>query len=443
MLSIFRLSFAAQSIWFFLVPLSSVLFAVSCAPSDAAGTSAVPSYGSMRRDAADDGPRDAPADVTRDAPQDANRPDETEEDAGASDVVEASLVDERRDGGGGWQSVGFSAWSGCGLRNGVVFCWGDNHGAELGNGEWSEEPAIVPGPVAGSVELVQLSVGGESACGLDREGKAYCWGANDFGQIAGATASCSTWPKMPCLLQPTPVLPDLTFKQIRVGRTDGCGIDFAGNAYCWGASTGGGPDSPTDAGPPMLVPGGPYAAISPSQEFTCAIDVAGHAFCWKGIEEPVPVSGDLVFSSISASAVNACGVTINGDGYCWGDNMNGVSGGSDPFKKVPIALPKGATFRVIEGSLDSACGITTTGDVYCWGLNIHGALGQGTEDDSSDATHPPVRVPGLPPVKSLAVSDFATCVVSEAGDRYCWGMNLYAHLGDGTTVDRLSPELVP
>jgi alpha-tubulin suppressor-like RCC1 family protein len=52
-------------------------------------------------------------------------------------------------------------------------------------------------------------------------------------------------------------------------------------------------------------------------------------------------------------------------------------------------------------------------------------------------------VPGLPPIVSLTVNNFAVCALSTTGARYCWGNNSEGELGDGTQTNQLSPELIP
>lgn len=73
-----------------------------------------------------------------------------------------------------------------------------------------------------------------------------------------------------------------------------------------------------------------------------------------------------------------------------------------------------------------ACVVTAAGDVWCWGANGAGQLGDGTTMDRSA----PVRVAGLEsPIVSLATGAAHTCALSVEGEVWCWGGNIYGSLG--------------
>ena len=81
------------------------------------------------------------------------------------------------------------------------------------------------------------------------------------------------------------------------------------------------------------------------------------------------------------------------------------------------------------------CGFTTAGAAYCWGFNIYGALGDGTTTDRSS----PELVAGGVSFAAVSAGDGHTCGVTAAGAAYCWGDNSSGQLGDGTTTNRLTP----
>src|SRR5262245_31341175 len=126
----------------------------------------------------------------------------------------------------------------------------------------------------------------------------------------------------------------------------------------------------------------------------------GKAYCWGGVdsdqdsETPMPVSGQLIFKSVSVSLVgHACGITTKGAAYCWGVNTDGKLGeGTNQECRMPVAVSGGLTFASISSGSFHTCGVTTSGAIYCWGAERWAGNGTGTKTGSSV----PVRAPGLP-----------------------------------------------
>ncbi|HYR11035.1 MAG TPA: Ig-like domain-containing protein, partial [Longimicrobium sp.] len=147
----------------------------------------------------------------------------------------------------------------CGItQSGETYCWGDTPGSYvgtnygLGDGTHAQGPTPVRvGPVP---ELVMLSAGGNSTCGLTAAGAAYCWGSNEHGQLGDGTQSSR--------LAPVPVAGGHAFRWIHTGGTSTCGVTAAGAVYCWGSlawgSLGGpgfGPVAPGGSATPVRIPG--------------------------------------------------------------------------------------------------------------------------------------------------------------------------------------------
>src|SRR5690606_38342789 len=78
---------------------------------------------------------------------------------------------------------------------GKLYCWGLGTNGVLGNGSTSSrsKPYPVADPDDGPVEYVSVSIGFQHTYALSSEGKAYCWGVNESGQLGnGWTFSSST-----------------------------------------------------------------------------------------------------------------------------------------------------------------------------------------------------------------------------------------------------------
>src|SRR4051812_35564707 len=73
--------------------------------------------------------------------------------------------------------------------------------------------------------------------------------------------------------------------------------------------------------------------------------------------------------------------------------------------------------------------------VYAWGWNGSGQLGDGTTVDR----HSPVVVPGLSDVVQVSAGAYHSLALRSDSTIWAWGWNGVGQLGDGTTVDRLRP----
>ncbi|MCC7537830.1 MAG: hypothetical protein IT379_16520 [Deltaproteobacteria bacterium] len=111
-----------------------------------------------------------------------------------------SRVDERADGGlielQGVVGVTTTSGHACAWRAaGTVVCWGIDDSGQLGRGgpgagtSWAE-------PVVDLTSATLLEAGGASTCALARGGEAYCWGANDEGQIGDGTTTQRSRPTL-------------------------------------------------------------------------------------------------------------------------------------------------------------------------------------------------------------------------------------------------------
>lgn len=121
---------------------------------------------------------------------------------------------------------------------GVAFCWGLNLTGELGQAAVADECdgfpcSRRPVRVEASVRFDTLSAGFGHTCALS-DGRAFCWGRNDEGQLGSARVdeSCGG---VPCTVTPIPVLGARSFASLAAGGDHTCGVSD-GAAYCWGSN---------------------------------------------------------------------------------------------------------------------------------------------------------------------------------------------------------------
>ena len=149
--------------------------------------------------------------------------------------------------------------------------------------------------------------------------------------------------------------------------------------------------------------------------------------------------------TISVGEDFACGLTAQPDDgsnsntlYCWGSDshsqlgnfvVSGTSTATSTAWAVPVLdLPPSWHAVDVDVGARHACAIGVDGDVYCWGDNAHGQLGI----NSTVATSLPVEVqlPANTRAMSISAGSQHTCVVTTAGELYCWGDSSNQQLGE-------------
>jgi alpha-tubulin suppressor-like RCC1 family protein len=295
--------------------------------------------------------------------------------------------------------------------------------------------------------VVILDAGRGHSCAIALDGRAFCWGRNEEGQLGDGTRIDRR--------SPTAVAGGLTFAAIAAGDLHTCGVTTLGQAYCWGINQFGtiGDGTQLRRLTPMAVSGGRvFASISAGSHNTCGITTDNAAYCWgqgffgangNGLQSnaltPVAVSGGHAFASISAGSQYACGVTAAGQGYCWGNGGNGHLGnGSTANRLVPVAVAGQLTYTLISTGTLHACGVTTSGEGYCWGLGQFGRLGNGSVANFLTPQH----VLGAIVFSRISAGGFHTCGVAVDGKGYCWGAGIDGALGTGTVLSRSTPGAV-
>jgi len=265
-------------------------------------------------------------------------------------------------GGHKFRTIAVGGSMACGLTaEGKVYCWGR---ATMSQNPELRFESTVPVEVVGELRFSSLHRSGNVpgvppfsvSCGLTEGNKAYCWGANDTGELGNGTTVPSA--------SPLAVEGGLSFTSISVSsrgdfdrepaeaessRGHGCGISLVGDAYCWGSNSSGelgiGTDSPAKLFPTEVLGGHKFKAVLTQTSYprtasplvastSCGLDLEGRAFCWGlndyilpptgGIPHfsPVPVGGEFRFDSLSTGLWSLCGMSTNGKAYCWGAGPN-------------------------------------------------------------------------------------------------------------------------
>lgn len=233
------------------------------------------------------------------------------------------------------------------LPAGVALCWGLDADGQLGDGATTIGSSSTPTPVSlpPGRRAVSISTGGSlpgsHTCAILDDGSAYCWGRDANGQLGDGTATTGG------TTTPTQVNIPASRRAVAItaGGQHSCAILDDGRAVCWGRDNfgqlgNGGVNAdavtPSDV---SLPPGRTATAISAGDTHTCAALDNGAPYCWgddfdgqlgdgppnTGSGTPSPVSLPPARKAIAISAggsfsggQHSCAILDDGSATCWG-----------------------------------------------------------------------------------------------------------------------------
>ncbi|MEP7125287.1 MAG: hypothetical protein ABJE95_30430 [Byssovorax sp.] len=333
------------------------------------------------------------------------------------------------------------------LKDGSVWCWGENKFGEIGNGTTVGTTAPVKVALPGFA--VQISTGGISfmgifgahTCATLKDGSVYCWGSNGSGQLGVGSTTSATTPQPLALAG---------IKQVEAGGMHTCAVDTVGNLSCWGGDIYGQIGTSikaTSLSPVQILTS--VVQVVAGANHTCAIMQDATLKCWGmnvkgqlGIGTTTDCTTPCALNvgpdypknvvKLSSGSLHTCAVDALGL-YCWGSNGSGQLGfGSKTDAHLPQAVSLVGVTAIDLGA--NYTGAVAGGKLYMWGDNTDGQLGDGTP--VSELVPKDV---GLENVEQLALGDKHSCAITKAGVLSCWGANANGQIGDGTTMPRPSP----
>ncbi|MDZ4660454.1 MAG: hypothetical protein SGJ18_02425 [Pseudomonadota bacterium] len=246
--------------------------------------------------------------------------------------------------------------------------------------------------------------------------------------------------------------------RITGGHLHSCLLN-AGNLKCWGFNQWGevGNGNIVSQSSPVTALDKDVTYAAAGTHYTCAIKVGGALFCWGQNSFGQLGNGTTVASTAPPTFIPqpviemSAGVTKVTAGYfatcaikerklyCWGNNSDGQLGiGNTTNQNYPVAVP-GMESDVTDVATTGYQGNHTcaikAGALYCWGVNRFYQLGDGT----AVARKQPVPVNNMNSgVTSVAVGAEYTCAIKQS-KLYCWGLNNNGRLGTGDLIDRVVP----
>ena len=160
-----------------------------------------------------------------------------------------------------------------------------------------------------------------------------------------------------------------------------------------------------------------------------------------GVQTAIPTSGVISLGIFHSSAL-----TSEGRVFTWGYNYYGQLGdGTILNTNIPIDLTGDLNLGLDEKVVDVELGeyhsmaITSNRRIFTWGRNQYGQLGNGNTVDSMSPIELPLLSFDSEIITSIVVSDFSSAALTSTGRLFAWGQNASGKLGDGTSIDSNIP----
>ncbi len=344
----------------------------------------------------------------------------------------------------------------------VAVCGDGVHRTDLGFGQDGYEACDDGNLNAGDdcsaicrFELIQVTAGYAHTCALRADGRAFCWGANDHGQLGERSRVERGMPAV--VVRPeVPNQPeDEGYRSLAAGNLSTCALTQRSNrVLCWGANAQGqlGLGNRVDRVEPHLLES-PIGAslLSAGGQHACAL-TNGSVYCWGRNDlgqlglgeagERLLVDGAVqgpggreIADIVNLKAKNhvTCAQEEQGGAlYCWGANGDQQLGTDvTSFFDQAQTVAFEADHYAVGGY--HVCYSVGTRRVMCMGRNEAGQV-------HPDGDHAILarQVPNVPAVderiRQLHAGGGFSCVTTDEDNLRCWGANDHGQLGLGGDV---------
>ena len=323
-------------------------------------------------------------------------------------------------------------------KNGIIWSWGFNNVGQLGIN--STTSRITPTSICGAIKtFCKVSTGSDFALAVDKNGRLWSWGFNNVGQLGDNSVTQKSTPVSVCGAVKT-------FCHINTGSNYSLGIDKNGRLWGWGYNNFGqlGINSITSQRTPVSICGAVKTFCSLGNTFgqtgSGAIDKNGRLWMWGlntngmlgnnstvSVRTPVSVCGAVkTFCKLALSYTSASyAIDKNGIVWAWGFNGSGGLGDNTTTNRsTPVSLCGAVkTFCEIASGDEWAIALDKNGRAWGWGYNGFGQLGINIAG-IAQSRRTPVSVCGA--VKTfckITAGVYTAIAIDKNGRLWSWGSN--------------------
>ena len=290
-----------------------------------------------------------------------------------------------------------------------------------------------------------IAAGGSFIYARDDQGRVWCWGHNELGQLGRGNRAQSN-KKIYEFESRTPGLDILEIRDIV------CGCDYSyflmNDGSIYGVGTGSNGQNLEKAGnqtthvrlsyqDPTIV------QLATGYGHTLALNEAGEVYAWgrnhagqvgngnhKGpIREPVRLDLPRIVD-IGCCGSHSAAVDEDGNLWMWGDNSyHQISPAKDKYFMSPIRIDLDFKVREVELGGHHTAVVDTDGNLYMWGRNTACQIGIEAGRNTYVDTVTKLDLPL--PVRIVDCYGSLTWVVLEDGSLWTWGLDTYGQMGVG------------
>ena len=355
--------------------------------------------------------------------------------------------------------------------SGTVYAFGQNSSGQLGDGTTTQHDTPEAIALVSGVAATAIAAGPIHSAAIGTDGNLDEWGTNLVGQVGnGTSGTVQDVPDQITLASGVGALATSAGSQLELA------IGSNHDLYAWGDDEYGqlGDGGSTEQDSPeeiSLAPGVTPTAIAAGTQAGYAIGSDGKLYAWgnnaygqlgdgtttdRSTPEVISLATNVTPVAISAGWFHVVAIGSDGKLYAWGHNESGELGdGTTTDRNTPeaITLPSGASPTAVAASVSDttnpydptnqygfSLAIGSDGTLYAWGDNSAGELGDGTTTDH-DTPEAITLASGVTPTAIAAGRNHGLAIGSD-GNLYAWGDNSSGELGDGTTTDHDSPEVI-
>ncbi len=253
-------------------------------------------------------------------------------------------------------------------------------------------------------DVSQIDAGNDMSYVLERNGTLWAFGENEVGELGDGLTTASLEEAVRVIFPP-----GVDIVAIGEAESSGYAIDSTGQGWAWGK---GGEES---------------LCLGEGEE---------------DITEPEKVPGMTDAAAVQGGAHHVLWLLKNGTVETCGSNRDGELGVGHTVTKSgsPLAVPDLLDVVEVSAGQLSSCARTASGAVYEWGGDMNGQIGNGVR---KTGVYEPFKVPLPGPASEVSCGgnkarDGSTLALVN-GTVYGWGADSFGQVGDGQTVDKLSP----
>lgn len=317
--------------------------------------------------------------------------------------------------------------------------WGNNDEGQLGIGHLTIG-SLSPKPTGVKVgDAAQVYAGLRHSLALTSKGQVWAWGDDTYGQLGDGKKGGKR-------VTPHAVtgLPKITMLATKQDHT--LALDSTGHVWAWGLNISGqlGDGTNVDRAVPHKVPAlDNVRYIATGYRSSLAVKKDGSVWVWGG-------NCNTKQDKSLASYVSQ--LTIDGYSDGSGGTIESTTPEDDCLHQKYLNIKSNVPKKIeglpkisqVSAGFGHVLAISQSGDLWSWGCNLYGQVGNGV-DGNSEANLQPVKIGGVGNVVAVSAGYRHSMALDAAGHVWTWGHSFFGELGDGkaeTDADVVLPHRV-